>query len=235
MINITNRLFLQQKGDQMEEFVPVLKRTKLFSGVGDDDIKAMLSCLGARLLTYKKGEYVLRQGEHLSDILVLVEGSLHIQRDDYWGNRSILGHIGVGEIFGEAYVAPESGTLLNDVIAVEDSSVYFFDVKRVISTCTSACRFHTMVVQNLFYAISDKNRGLVQKLDHMSRRTTREKLLAYLSEEAQRQNSASITIPFNRQQLADYLSVDRSAMSNELSRMRDEGLLEFEKNRFRLF
>lgn len=219
----------------MKEFVPVLKRTKMFSGVGDDDISTMLSCLEARLLTYKKGEYVLRQGEHLSDILVLAEGRLHIQRDDYWGNRSILGHIGVGEIFGEAYVAPESGTLLNDVIAVEDSAVFFFDVKRVISTCSSACRFHTMVVQNLFFAISEKNRGLVQKLDYMSRRTTREKLLSYLSEEAKKQNSASITLPFNRQQLADYLSVDRSAMSNELCKMRDEGLLEFEKNRFRLF
>ena len=219
----------------MKEFVPVLKRTKLFSGVGDDDISTMLSCLEARLLTYKKGEYVLRQGEHLSDILVLAEGRLHIQRDDYWGNRSILGHIGVGEIFGEAYVAPESGTLLNDVIAVEDSAVFFFDVKRIISTCSSACRFHTMVVQNLFFAISEKNRGLVQKLDYMSRRTTREKLLSYLSEEAKKQNSASITLPFNRQQLADYLSVDRSAMSNELCKMRDEGLLEFEKNRFRLF
>ena len=219
----------------MKDFVPVLKKTKLFSGVGDEEISTMLSCLGASLFTYKKGEFVLRQGEHLSNILVLVEGSLHIQRDDYWGNRSILGHIGIGEIFGEAYAAPDSGTLLNDVIAVEDSSVFFFDVKRVISTCSSACRFHTMVVQNLFFAISEKNRTLVQKLDYLSRRTTREKLISYLSEEAKKQNSPCITIPFNRQQLADYLSVDRSAMSNELGKMRDEGLLEFEKNRFRLF
>ncbi len=218
----------------MKDFIPVLKKTKLFSGVGEEDIGAMLSCLGARLLTYRKGEYVLRQGERLSEILVLVQGSLHVQRDDHWGNRSILGHVGVGEIFGEAYAAPESGALLNDVVAVEDSAVCFFDVKRVISTCPSACRFHTTVVQNLFFAISEKNRDLVRKLDHMSRRTTREKLISYLSEEARKQNSADITIPFNRQQLADYLSVDRSAMSSELCKMRREGLLEFEKNRFRL-
>ena len=218
----------------MKDFIPVLKRTKLFAGVGDEDISSMLTCLGARLRSCRRGEYVLRQEEHLSDILVLAEGSLHIQRDDYWGNRTILGHIGVGEIFGEAYVAPESGTLLNDVIAVEDSSVFFFDVKRVITTCSSACRFHSLVVQNLFFAISEKNRSLVQKLDYVSRRTTREKLISYLSEEARKQNSAYITIPFNRQQLADYLSVDRSAMSNELCKMRDDGLLEFEKNRFKL-
>jgi CRP-like cAMP-binding protein len=218
----------------VKEFVTVLKRTKLFSGVGEDDITAMLSCLGARLRTFEKGEYVLRQGEHLDDILVLAEGSLYIQKDDYWGNRSILGHIGVGEIFGEAYASPESGALLNDVVAVENSSVFFFDVKRVITTCSSACRFHTLVVQNLFFAISEKNRSLVQKLDYLSRRTTREKLISYLSEEAKKQNSSYFTIPFNRQQLADYLSVDRSAMSNELCKMRDDGLLEFEKNRFKL-
>ena len=218
----------------MKEFVPVLKQTKLFADVEEEDVFSMLSCLGARLRTYKKGEYVLRQGQRLSDILVLAEGSLYIQKDDYWGNRSILGHIGVGEIFGEAYASPESGALLNDVVAVENSSVFFFDVKRVITTCSSACRFHTLVVQNLFFAISEKNRSLVQKLDYLSRRTTREKLISYLSEEAKKQNSAYFTIPFNRQQLADYLSVDRSAMSNELCKMRDDGLLEFEKNRFKL-
>ena len=218
----------------MKKYIPVLKRTRLFAGVDDDEIMSMLSCLGARHKTYKKGEYVLRQGEHLSDITVLVEGNLHIQKDDYWGNRSILGEISVGEMFGEAYAAHDSGALLNDVVAVEDSAVIFFDVKRILTTCSSACRFHAMVVQNLFFAISEKNRKLVQKLGHMSKRTTREKLISYLSEQAGKQNSASFTIPFNRQQLADFLSVDRSAMSNELCKMRDEGLLEFEKNRFRL-
>ena len=135
----------------MKKYIPVLKRTKLFSGVGEEDIASLLSCLGARLETFKKGEYVLRQGEHLSDIVVLVVGNLHIKNDDYWGNRSILGQIAVGDMFGEAYVAPESGALLNDVVAIEDSSVIFFDVKRILTTCSSACRFHAMVVQNLFF------------------------------------------------------------------------------------
>ena len=163
-----------------------------------------------------------------------MEGSLHIQKDDYWGNSSILSRIAVGEMFGEAYIAPESGALLNDVVAIEDSAVMFFNVKRIITTCSSACRFHAMVVQNLFFAISEKNRKLVQKLGHMSKRSTREKLISYLSEEAKKHNSASFAIPFNRQQLADFLSVDRSAMSNELCKLRDEGLLAFEKNRFEL-
>ena len=218
----------------MKKYVSVLKRTQLFAGVGDDEIASMLSCLGARLYTYKKGEYVLRQGEHLNDIIVLVDGNLHIQKDDYWGNRAIVNRIAVGEMFGEAYIAPESGALLNDVVAIEDSAVIFFDVRRIITVCSSACRFHSMVVQNLFFAISEKNKALVQKLGHISKRTTREKLISYLSEEAKRHKSASFTIPFNRQQLADFLSVDRSAMSNELCKMRDEGMLEFNKNQFKL-
>ena len=218
----------------MKKYIPILKRTKLFSGVGEDDIASLLSCLGARKKEYKKGEYILREGEHISDIFILVEGKIHIQKDDYWGNRSILSVISVGEMFGEGYAAPESGVLLNDVVAVEASSVIFFDVKRILTTCSSACRFHNMIVQNMFFAISDKNRKLVQKLGHMSGRTTRAKLISYLSEEAKRQGSSAFTVPFNRQQLADYLCVDRSAMSNELCKMRDEGMIKFEKSRFEL-
>ncbi len=218
----------------MKKYIPILKKTRLFSGVGESEIEAMLSCLQARMSTYKKGEYVLHQGEHLSNIIVAVEGKLHIQRDDYWGNRSIISVVNTGEMFGEAYASPGSGTLMNDVLAVEDCTVIFFDVRRIITVCPTACSFHSMVVQNLFFALSEKNRMLICKLGYMSRRTTREKLISYLSEEADRQNSSEFSIPFNRQQLADYLSVDRSAMSSELSKLRNEGLLEFDKNRFRL-
>ena len=137
-------------------------------------------------------------------------------------------------MLGEAYVTPGSDAMVNDVVAVTDSAVIFFDVRRILTTCSTACRFHSMVIKNLFFAISDKNRQLMQKLGHMSRRSTREKLISYLSEEAKKQNSSTFILPFNRQQMADYLSVDRSAMSNELGKMRNEGLLEFEKNRFTL-
>ncbi len=110
----------------MEKYTDVLKNTKLFAGVGEEEIGTMLDCLGAALRQYKKGDYVYRAGEYVRSLTVLVEGCLHIQKDDYWGNRAILGDVAVGEMFGEAYVSPESGALLNDVVAVEDSVVLFF-------------------------------------------------------------------------------------------------------------
>ncbi|MBQ8826719.1 MAG: Crp/Fnr family transcriptional regulator [Oscillospiraceae bacterium] len=218
----------------MKKYIPLLKRTRLFSGIGEQDIEAMLSCLQARSFTYKKGEYVIRQGEHTDSVFILAEGKLHIQHDDYWGSRVIINIVCAGEMFGEAYASPESRASMNDVFAAEDSTVISFNVKRIMTVCSSACRFHSMAVQNLFSVLSEKNRQLIQKLGYISKRTTREKLMAYLSDEAERGNSSSFSIPFNRQQLADFLSVDRSAMSNELCRMRDDGLLKFEKNRFTL-
>lgn len=218
----------------MKEYIEILKHTQLFAGVSNEEIVAMLNCLQARLLTFKKGEYVFREGEHIDNIMVLGKGKLLVQHDDFWGNRSIVNVIRIGEMFGEAYVAPESGAILNDVVAEEDSTVIFFDVRRILTVCSTACRFHAMVVQNLFFAISEKNRKLVQKIGHMSKRSTRAKLLSYLSEEAKRHNNRHFSIPFNRQQLADFLCVDRSAMSNELCKMRDEGLVKFDRNEFTL-
>jgi len=218
----------------MKKFIPILKHTKLFSGVTEDEIEAMLGCLDAKMRSFGKGEYVFREGEHISCITVLVEGSLHIQTDDYWGNNSILSTVNVGEMFGEAYAAPDSGVLMNNVVAAEDSTVIFFDVIRLLTVCSSACRFHSMIVRNLMFSMADRTRQLVRKLNNMSKRTTREKLLSYLSDESRRHNSPVFEIQFNRQQLADYLAVERSAMSNELSKMRNDGLIEFDKNRFTL-
>ena len=180
----------------MKKYIETLKHTGLFSGVKENEISAMLNCLQAKLRIFKKGEYVFREGEHIDNITVLVEGKLLIQRDDYWGNRSIVNVIRIGEMFGEAYVAPESGSLLNDVVAEEDSAVIFFDVRRILTVCSTACRFHSMVIQNLFFAISEKNRKLVQKIGHMSKRSTRAKLLSYLSEEAKRHHTSHFTSPF---------------------------------------
>ncbi len=216
----------------MKNYIPILKKTVLFSGVKESEIESMLSCLQAKKYHFKKGEFVLSQGQRLDNILILLDGKLYIQQDDYWGNRSILNVVNTGEMFGESYAAPESGFVMNDVMAVEDSDVIFFDVKKILTVCSSACRFHTAVVENLVYAISERNRSLVQKLGYMSKRTTREKLIAYLSDEAKRQSSNRFSVPFNRQQMADFLSVDRSAMSNELSKMKNEGLIDFQKNHF---
>ncbi len=218
----------------MENISDILKGCALFDGVSADELSPMLSCLNANTRKYKKGEYVFRQGDRIEHVTVLLSGELHIQSDDFWGSRSIVNRIGEGEMFGEAYLVPDGGFLLNDVVATADSEVMFFDVKRVITTCPSACPHHTAVVRNLFFAISHKNRNLIRKLGHMAQRTTREKLMSYLSDEAKKSGNNTFEIPFNRQQLADFLSVDRSAMSSELSKMRDEGLLRFEKNRFTL-
>ncbi len=218
----------------MKKYIPILNKTKLFSGISEQETEAMLSCLDARLKGYKKGEYIFRQGDIIDNIVILVKGNILIQSEDYWGNRSIVNHIAAGDIFGEAYAGADNAALLNDVVALEDCDVILFDIKKLLTTCSAGCVFHSKVVQNLFFAVSEKNRKLVQKLSHISRRTTREKLISYLSDEAKKQHSSNITIPFNRQQLADFLSVDRSAMSNELCKMRDERLLSFRKNQFKL-
>lgn len=216
----------------MKKYLKLLKNTKLFEGITEEEIETVLGCLSASVMSYKKGDIVFHRGERITSVALLLEGGIHIQKEDYWGNLSILNEISEGDIFGEVYACLGNDKILNHAVAVKPSVVLFLDVGRILTLCPSACRFHGRLVQNLLSVLALKNKMLTQKLEHMSQRTTREKLLSYLSEQSLRTGSSSFTIPFNRQQLADFLSVDRSAMSNELSKMRDEGILLFEKNHF---
>ena len=212
----------------------MLKKTQLFKGLDEEEIASLFSCLEAKIRSYKKGEYILRQGEVTDSLAVIVAGSVHIQTDDYWGNRSIINSLSETDMFAEAYAGMDGGRMSSDAVAREESTVIFFNLNKMLTVCSAACRFHSLVIQNLFFAVSEKNRRLVGKLGHISKRTTREKLMSYLSEQAKNTKGTHFKIPFNRQQLADFLSVDRSAMSNELGKLRDEGLIEFHKNEFRL-
>lgn len=218
----------------MEKYLPLLEKTELFSEIKKEQIQSILKCLSAETCQFPKGTYIFRVGQQISSLALLLEGCVHIQQEDYWGNLSLFSIISPGEIFGEAYVALKGKTITNNALAVADCTVLFLDIHRVLTVCTSACRFHTLLIQNLFTAVSSKNRTLTEKLGHLSQRTIREKLLSYLSEQSFKTGSSSFDIPLNRQQLADFLSVDRSAMSKELGKMRDEGILDFRKNHFLL-
>lgn len=216
----------------MKKYLELLKNTKLFHGIAETEIEALLSCLSAARQCYEKGELIFHRGEHITSVAMLLEGCIHIQKEDYWGNLSILSEISEGEIFGEVYACLGNDQILNNAVAVKQSIVLFLDINRILSTCPASCYFHGRLIQNLLSVIASKNKILTQKLEHMSQRTTREKLLSYLSEQSLRAGCSSFHIPFNRQQLADFLSVDRSAMSNELCKMRDEGILMFDRNHF---
>ena len=218
----------------MEKYIDILKDSRLFAGVKKDDICAMMSCMSARISSYKKGEYIFRQGDILNDLFIVLEGSIHIQSDDYWGNRSILNEVTKSEIFGEAYAVHNYSPTLNDAVASSDCIIAVFSLKKMMTVCSNMCRFHSLVIENLVDILATNNLSLVQKLTHITKRSTREKLISYLSLQSKLNHSNSFSIPFNRQQLADFLSIDRSAMSNELCKMRDEGLIEFHKSNFTL-
>ena len=212
----------------------ILENSRLFAGIRVDEIQPMLSCLQAVERKYPRGAYIFHTGEEVRALALLVRGTAHIQKEDFWGNRSLLASLAVGDIFAEAYAMPGSGAMRSDVVAVESCTVLLMDVERVLSRCTNSCAFHARLTENLFALLAEKNRILARKADYLAQRTTRQRLLAYLSEQAQRAGSAEFTIPFNRQQLADFLSVERSAMSAELSRMQAEGLIETERSWFHL-
>lgn len=211
-----------------------LTKTKLFSGNSEEEIKVMLKCLGATEKFYGKGDTIYHEGDDITHMGMVLSGSVRMENDDLWGNTSILAHMSPGELFGETYACLPGEPLMVRVVAAESTHVLFLDAARLMKVCRNTCGHHARLIQNLLMSSAEKNINLSRRIFHTSSKTIRGRLLAYLSFQASRQNSREFTIPFNRQQLADYLSVDRSALSNELSKMQKEGLIKVEKNQFQL-
>ena len=182
----------------------------------------------------QKGDIIFLAGTEIRSMGFILSGRVEISRDDFWGNRQVLGHGETGELFGEAYACMPGEVLMVNVVAAEKSRILFLDLGRILNVCTPACSHHNRLIHNLLYIMAKKNLMLTRKIDHMGQRSIREKVMAYLSFESEKQKKKTFGIPFNRQQLADYLAVDRSALSAELSRMKKDGLIEFEKNLFTL-
>ena len=212
--------------------IHLLAGTRLFQGIREHEIEAMLTCLSAEERTYRKDAYIYRAGDVTGRLGVAMEGAVNIIKDDVWGNRKIIENIGGGQIFGETYACLKGEPLMVDVQASERSRILFMDVNRILTTCSSSCDFHNRLIRSLMYVLAGKNLMLTKKMDIITPKSLRERVMVYLSQESVKQGCRTVTVPFNRQQMADYLSVDRSALSAELSRMQRDGVISYEKNRF---
>ena len=218
----------------MKEFDAILARCPLFDGIRTEDLSAMLGCIGGRTLSVSTGQSLFREGDPATHVGMVLTGAVRMVREDYYGNRSIVAHIGPAELFGETYACAGISSLPISIVADEDSQVLLMDCRRITTSCCNACAFHNRMIFNLLKLVAVKNLVFDQKIQVTSKRTTREKLMAYLLDQAKLQGGSSFTIPFDRQELADYLEVDRSGLSAEISKLRREGVMKSEKKQFTL-
>lgn len=211
----------------MKKLIDVMRMSVLFEGIKEEELQALAENGGVRVQNYGKDEFLIHQGDMAKGVGLVMEGRIHILREDFLGNREILAEVTAGDIFDEVYAILQGEPQSVAVAAAADSRVVFFPVEQLLASRS--------VLRNMVKVLAGKNLFLTRKMSHLSRKTIREKLVSYLSEERDRQGNLDIRIPFNRQQLADYLSVERSALSRELSKMKDEGMIWFYKDHFLLY
>ncbi len=211
-----------------------IKSSPVFFGMNDDELKGLLECFNARVRKYEKEEMIIRQGDVISNIYLILDGSVNIEKDSYWGRRIIISRMGKNENLALSFVGSKNVESSIDAITTEDTIVLILSYEKCTSMCQNACTRHKVLINNLFQILSKENIELIQKIENVSQKTIRDKVLTYLSNEAQRNHSNTFDINFNRQDMADYLNVDRSAMSFELSKLQKEGLIRFNKNHFEL-
>ena len=218
----------------MKKYLENLKKCPLFYNIEEQDLLRMLTCLGAEIIKYDKKDTVFAEGSEVKDIGVLLSGEVQSVRYDYYGNKSIINKIDPTEVFGEAFACAESKSLPISIVAIDKSEIMLINCSHILHTCSNNCGFHQQLIYNLMKDLASKTVKFHQRIEVTSKRSTREKLLAYLDIMSKQKNSNSFKIPFNRQELADYLEVDRSGLSAEISKMRKEGILESHKNYFKL-
>ncbi|MGI6747543.1 MAG: Crp/Fnr family transcriptional regulator [Anaerovoracaceae bacterium] len=218
----------------MKNNIKTLMKSPLFQGISQQDIESVLKCLGATEKKYKKNEVILLAGKKVDSVGVLVEGNAQITRDDAEGNRTILSELEKADLFAEAYVAASYAEIPVTVIATSDCRIVWIPFTRIVGTCTSSCEFHRILIQNMMRVIAIKNIFMNEKMRILSCKTTKEKLMTYLNDYSERVGKNKFKIPFSRSELADFLGVDRSAMSRELSKLRDAGYIRYNKNEFEL-
>ena len=218
----------------MKKYFDVLRRCPLFFHIEDKDLIPMLGCIGASVRSYKKGQVIIEEESAARNIGIVLSGSVQIIQLDYFGNRSIVSSAGQSEVFGESFACAQVNSIPINAVADEDCEIMFVDCMRILCSCSNACEFHRQMIFNLMKDLAMKNIMFHQKIAVTSKRSTREKLMAYLLLQAKKNGSNSFTIPYDRQELADYLEVDRSGLSAEIGKMRREGIIENQKNRFKL-
>ena len=218
----------------MKKYLNILKKCPLFTDICDEDLLRMLGCLGARVTLFDKKYTIFSEGSPAKYIGIVLSGAAQIIQIDYDGNRSILSDIRPSEVFAEAFACAGVESLPVSVIADAPSEIMLIDCSHILHTCSNNCGFHQQLIFNLMKDLAIKTTLFHQKIEIISRRTTREKLLTYLSFQSKKEGSTSFTIPFDRQELADYLEVDRSGLSAEISKMKNDGLIKNQKNHFEL-
>lgn len=219
-----------------EEEWPIEELTAfpLFAGIGQSDLPAMLQCLGYQVETYQKGSFIAAEGARMEQIGVILQGCVDMIKEDFWGNKTILMRMKKAEIFGEAFTCGSNATATVSFVAAENTTVLLLPFQRVLHTCSRSCAFHRQLIENMVRLLANQNQELMKKVEVVTQKTLREKILAYLSQQGQLQGGEYFEIPLGRSELAEYLCADRSALTRELSKMKQEGLLDYDRNVFRL-
>ena len=218
----------------MKKHLQILKKCPLFFGIREEDLLRMLVCLGARVEYFDKKYTVFSEGSPAKYIGIVLSGSVQIVQVDYYGYRSILSELSPSEVFAEAFACAETASLPISAVMNEPGEVMLIDCSHILHTCSNNCGFHQTLIFNLMKDLALKAILFHQRVEITSKRTTREKLLAYLNVQGQKAGRNSFEIPFDRQELADFLAVDRSGLSVEIGKLKKEGIIEVEKNRFTL-